>query len=150
MDIYILCVLVLAWIVYAVFIVWKGADDRDWEAHWAALDELDRAWIAAASRSRASRAALSERGELALAKGFSRRETRWRASVLLATLAPFVAIAILILTGVIGDHFAPLLLGTFALLQSLIALYRDRQIKSRYRETQARYLAAPADTASTA
>jgi Flp pilus assembly protein TadB len=136
-------------VIYAVFALWKGADDRDWELRWASLDDLDRAWLAAASRSSANRATLEARGELDLAKGFGRREARRRAYILMATLAPFIVVAVLMLTGPLSDRFAPLVLGSFALLQSLVTYFRDRRIKDRYRETQNRYLAAPdADAAS--
>ena len=139
-EIYVLCLLVLVLLVYAVFAVWRGPDDHAWEVRWAGLDDLDRTWIAAASRSRDSRGALEERGELGLAQGFSRREARQRAYILLATLLPLLIVAILMVTGLISDRFAPLLIGSFALLQSLIALYRERRIKNRYRETQDSYL----------
>lgn len=141
-EIFVLFLLVLVLVVYAVYALRRGADGHDWELRWASLDELDRAWIAAASRSRASRVTLEERGESGLAKGFSRREARRRAYILLATVLPFLAVAILIVTGVIDDRFAPLVLGSFALLQSLISLFREQRIKNRYRETQDRYQVA--------
>jgi hypothetical protein len=150
-DIVVLGASGLVFVIYAVFALWKGADDRDWELRWESLDDLDRAWLAAASRSSANRATLEERGELELSKGFGRREARRRAYILLAILSPFIVVAVLMLTGPLSDRFGPLVLGTFALVQSLVAYFRDRQIKDRYREAQNKYLAAPdADAASTA
>jgi hypothetical protein len=149
-EIFLLGAFGLVLVIYGVFALWKGADDRDWEMRWASLDDLDRAWLAAASRSSAHRAALEERGELELAKGFGRREARRRAYIAMAMLPPFIVVVVLMLTGPLSDRFAGLVFGTFALLQSLIPFFRDRQIKDRYREAQDRYLAAPdADAVST-
>jgi hypothetical protein len=148
-EIFLLGALGFAFVVHAVFALWPGADDRDWELRWANLDDLDRAWLAAASRSSANRATLEEREELDLAKGFGRREARRRAYIVMAILPPFIVVAVLMLTGPLSDRFAPLVLGSFALLQSLVTYFRDRQIKDRYRDAQNRYLAAPdADAAS--
>jgi hypothetical protein len=149
-EVFLLCALGFVFVFYAGAALWKGADDRGWELRWAGLDDLDRAWLAAASRSSANRATLEERGELDLSKGFGRREARRRAYIVMAILPPFIIAAVLMLTGPLSDRFAPLVFGTFALLQSLVAYFRERQIKDRYRETQSRYLAAPdADSAST-
>ena len=147
-EIFILCVLGAAFLVYGAFAFWRGADDRAWELRWASLDPLDRAWIAAASRSSASRPTLEERGEYELAKGFGRREMRRRAYILLAMVPPFLILTILMLTGLVSDRFAPVVFGSFALLQALVGFFRDRRIKNRYRETQDRYLVAhPAEPA---
>ena len=143
MDIFLLVVLGFVFVIYAVLALWQGADDRDWELRWASLDGLDRAWLAAAGRSSANRASLEERGELGLAKGFGRREARRRAYIAMAILPPFIIIAVLMVAGPLSDRFAGLAFGAFALIQSLVAYFRDRQIKDRYREAQDRYLAAP-------
>lgn len=141
-EIYAVSLLGLVLVVNLVYAFWKGSDERDWEARWASLDDLDRAWLAAASRASANRAALEERGELDLAKGFGRREARRRAYIALAILPPFIIVAVLILIGLVSDRDAYLLFGPFALLQSIVVYRRDRQIKNRYRETRDRYLAA--------
>jgi hypothetical protein len=150
-DLFLVCGLAFILVTFSVMAFWRGADDREWEASWAALDDLDRAWLAAASRSSANRATLVERGELDLAKGFGRREMRSRANIALAILPLYAVAAILILTGLLSDRFADTVLITYLFVPNLVTYLRDRKIKSRYRETQDSYLAAhsaePAPTA---
>jgi hypothetical protein len=119
----------------------RGADDRGWEASWERLDELDRAWLEVASRSRVNRHQLEERGELELAKGCSRREMRRRGRLALAVLPPFFIVAILMLTGVFDDHAAAFVFALSGFIPAVVFYLRERKAKARYRETQARYLA---------
>lgn len=139
-KIFLLCGLGVAVGVYGLYAFWRGADDREWELRWADLDDLDRAWLAAASRSSANRATLEERGELELAKGFGRRELRHRARIVLAFTPLLAGAAVLVITGAVGDRWAPLAWWVFVFIPGAVFYGRDRQIKSRYRETQDRYL----------
>jgi hypothetical protein len=109
----------IAW--NGVLAVWRGADDSNWKVRWERLDDLDQAWLAAASRSRSNRDTLEERGELDLAMGLGRREARQRARIALATLPPFLVGAALLATGPLGDSLALPVFLSFTFLQSLVA-----------------------------
>jgi hypothetical protein len=134
--------LLLIVLLFAALAFRRGADDAAWEMRWNGLDDLDRAWIAAAGRSRVNRATLAERGELELAKGICRREQRRRAYVGLATLPLPIVAAILVLTGVVGDSAVGPIFAALGILLSTYALYREWQVKARYREVQDDYLSA--------
>jgi hypothetical protein len=143
-ELFLICgfIFVAAW--NGVLAFWQGTDDSEWKARWDQLDDLDRAWLAAASRSRANRAALMERGELDLAKGFGRREARHRAKISLMMLPLFGIGAALILSGLLSDRFATAIFVSFVFLQSIVASLRDRKIKVTYRKVQDEYLAIAA------
>jgi hypothetical protein len=149
-DVLLSCALGFVFVIYGARAFWPGADDPEWERRWTGLDELDRTWLAAASRSTANRATLERRGELDLAKGFGRREARRRAYITLAIMPLFIVGAILVLGGLVGDRWAPLAFATFSFAQGLLAYVRDREIRERYREIQARYLAKPGAPAAPA
>ncbi|HEY2478806.1 MAG TPA: hypothetical protein VGI17_08735 [Solirubrobacterales bacterium] len=138
-----ICLLALLLLVNAIWAFWRGADDQKWETRWEGLDDLDRAWLAAASRSSANRDTLVERGEFELAKGFGRREQRRRAYIMLAMLPLLLVPAVLILTGLVSDSLATAFLWSFLFLQNIVATLRSRKIKNRYQEVRDRYLAAP-------
>jgi hypothetical protein len=140
-DYVLLGVLVFAFLTQAYLAVRKGADDASWEMRFRSLDDLDRAWIAAASRTSTTRPALKERGDVDLAEGFGRRERRRLAYVELATLPIFIALAFLIVAGALPS--ALLLTGEFAVGGSL-EFFRGSQIKTRYREAQDGHLATAA------
>jgi hypothetical protein len=143
-DYVLLGVLVFAFLSQAYLAVRKVADDGSWEMRFRSLDDLDRAWIAAASRTSTTRPALKERGEVDLAEGFGRRERRRLAYVELATLPIFIPLAFLIVAGALPSGMLALLLtGEFAVRGSL-EFFRGSQIKTRYREAQDGHLATAA------
>jgi hypothetical protein len=135
------CATAFALLANALWAFWPGADDRAWEEAWSALDDLDRAWLGAASRSSVNRATLEERGELDLAKGFGRRVARRRGRIAMVLLLPLIGIAVLIATGLMGASVAFIFLSTPSFVLGIFGIRRDRQIKARYREVQANYLA---------
>lgn len=140
-DAFLIIALALALLTNLLQAFWRGSDDSSWELRYRSLDDLDRAWIAAASRTSSSRPALQERGELDLAKGFGRRERRRRAYVEVATLPIFIAVGIFAVAGILPSSLLGIaLLGDFG-VRGAVEFWRDRQIKTRYREIQDVYLA---------
>lgn len=140
-DLALLGVLVFAFVMQIFAAFGRGADEANWELRYRGLDDLDQAWIAAASRTSTARPALEERGELVLAKGFSRRERRRRAYVEVAALPIFIAVGVFALAGILPSSLLGLaFIGDFA-VRGGVELWRNRQIKTRYRQVQDRYLA---------
>jgi Flp pilus assembly protein TadB len=139
-DLFLVVALALALLTNLVQAFWRGSDDSSWEQRYRSLDDLDRAWIAAASRTSTSRPALEERGEVELAKGFRRREVRRRARVGLWAGPLFVAATVLFVTGLVPLAIFSSVLGAYGIVAGLLDLRRGRQIKARYREVQDRYL----------
>jgi hypothetical protein len=140
-DYVLLGVLVFAFLTQAYLAARKGVDDADWEMRYRALDQLDQAWIAAASRTSTAQTAIEERGDVELAKGFRRRERRRLAYVELATLPIFIALAFLVVAGALPSSMLALVLtGEFAVRGGLEFL-RGRQIKAQYRQVQDSHLA---------
>jgi hypothetical protein len=132
--------LVLAFVTQIFAAFGRGADDTNWELRYRSLDDLDQAWIAAASRTSTSRPALEERGELDLAKGFSRHERRRRAFVEVAALPMLIAVGVFALAGILPSSLLGLaLIGDFA-VRGGVEFWRDRQIKTGYRQVQERHL----------
>jgi hypothetical protein len=140
-NLFLVVALALALLTNLVQAFWRGSDDSNWELRYRGLDDLDQAWIAAASRTGTSRPALEERGEVELAKGFRRREVRRRARVGLWAAPLFVAATVLFVTGLVPLAVFSTVLGTYGIVAGLLELRRGRQVKARYREIQVRYLA---------
>jgi Flp pilus assembly protein TadB len=140
-DLFLVVALALALLTNLVQAFWTGSDDPSWELRYRSLDDLDQAWIAAASRTSTSRSALEERGELELAKGFRRREVRRWARVGLWAAPVFVTATVLFVTGLIPLAIFSTVLGAYGIVAGVLDLRRGRQIKARYREIQDRYLA---------
>jgi Flp pilus assembly protein TadB len=140
-DLFLVVALALAFLTNLVQAFWRGSDDSSWELRYRSLDDLDQAWIAAASRTSTSRPALEERGEVQLAKGFRRREVRRRARVGLWAAPLFVAATVLFVSGLVPLAIFSTVLGAYGIVAGLLDLRRGRQIKARYREIQGRYLA---------
>jgi hypothetical protein len=118
----------------------RGSDDANWEFRFRGLDDLDQAWIAATSRTSTSRPELEERGELELAKGFGRRERRYRARIEVLALPILIGIGALAVFGALPFGLGLAMLADLT-LRGAIDLWRNRQIKTKYREVQARHLA---------
>jgi len=116
----------------------RGPDDANWELRWRSLDDLDRAWIAAAvvSCSKETRAALAERGQDQLAKGYSRRLWRRRAYVELGTLPLLIALLVLVLTGTFPHSIFTFIFSLWAFLHAAVYYVRDWRIKRKYRAAQ--------------
>ncbi len=112
----------------------SGADDSMWELRWRSLDAGDRARIASAGRNKEARAALKERGELDLAQGFKRRESRRRSYVQLPALLVILALTALILLGVLPQSDLNWVLSFLAMLIPVVTWLRDQQIKRAHRK----------------
>jgi hypothetical protein len=140
-TVFLIVALALALVTNLVQAFWRGPDDSSWELRYGSLDDLDRAWIAAASRTSTSRPALEERGEVELAKGFRRREVRRRAGIGLWAAPLFVAATVLYVAGLVPLVVFSTVLGGYGIVAGLLDLRRGRQIKARYREIQDRHLA---------
>lgn len=111
----------------------SGADDSMWELRWRSLDDRDQARIAAAGRTKGSRAELEERDELELAEGFNRRERRRRAYLQLPLLLGIVALFIFTLLGVLPGSDLDQVFAYAAMLVPVTAWLRDWQIKRAHR-----------------
>jgi hypothetical protein len=111
----------------------SGADDSMWELRWRSLDDRDQARIAAAGRTKGSRAELEERGEVDLAEGFNRRERRRRSFVQLPALLVVLALLAFTLVGVLPESDLDQVIALAAVLVPVATWLRDRQIKRAYR-----------------
>jgi hypothetical protein len=140
-TVFLIVALAFALLTNLVQAFWRGSDDSSWELRYQSLDDLDQAWIAAASRTSTSRPALEERGEVELAKGFRRREVRRRARVGLRAAPLFVAVTVLYVAGLVPLAVFSTVLGGYGIVAGLLVLRRGRQINASYRELQDRYLA---------
>jgi Flp pilus assembly protein TadB len=140
-DVFLIIALALALLTNLVQAFWGGSDDSSWELRYRSLDDLDQAWIAAASRTSTARPALEERDEVELAKGFRRREVRRRARAGLWAAPLLIAVTVLYLTGLVPLAVFSAVLGAYGIVAGLLDLRRGRQIKARYREVQDRCMA---------
>jgi hypothetical protein len=140
-DILVICGLAFAILANFAWAFGPGVDDSSWVADYDRLDDLDQAWIAAATLTSTSQPALKRRGEVRLAAGYRRLEVRRRARRGLTFSPLFVVVGILFLAGLVPIGTVGALFGVSALVLGVLDLRRNRQIKSRYREVQDRHLA---------
>ena len=106
-----------------------GADALSWEMRWRDLDPTYRNWLAAMATSRSWLRTLDDPGEVELARGAARRESRRRAPFDLAGLALVVIVAALAVAGVVPGSAAGSAFSIYILLHLLLGFLRNRQIR---------------------
>ncbi len=149
-DIVVICGLAFAILANAGWAFGPGADDSSWERDYRDLDDLDQAWIAAATLTATAQPALKERGELRLAAGYRRREVRRRGRIGLAASPIFVVVGALFLAGLVPIDTVGMSLGVYGVVAGLLDYRRNHRIKAEYREVQDRYLAVAGVTETAA
>ena len=131
MDIFLICVTVLAAAGGASTAFRAGEDDSNWELRWRALDPSHRDWLAAMTTDYGWMRTLSDPEDVELARGFARREGRRLAHYELAA-GVVVALAVaLTLAGLAPFSFVALGLALVAAVRLSVEAWRRRQIRRK-------------------
>jgi hypothetical protein len=141
MSIILLGAIVLINLIDPVEFFWRSPPDPTWETRWRALDPNESAWLAVMASSRGWLATLTDPEEIELAQGFRRRESRRRIYVDLILSPLLIAVAALVLIGVLSISALGITLGLSALVRGLMLYRRERQTQKTYQQAKDNYRA---------
>ncbi|HTT93224.1 MAG TPA: hypothetical protein VMF55_01010 [Solirubrobacterales bacterium] len=110
-----------------------GADDPNWELRWRSLDPVHRDWLASMTTDPRWMRTLSDPEEVALARGFSRRQSRSLAHFELAAGVVAALAVVLTLAGLAPASTVGIGLGLVALVRVSVESWRTRQIRRKVR-----------------